>query len=358
MVKYNMPPIIKLRPVKLFPPKNLARYCSEPYETISIADDGQVYMCGCNGWLPTSVGNLFTDDIHEVLDSKLAHDIRDTIKAGSYTYCDGGRCGLLNNDQLSEYKDLTPARQHMVDSGEYSVKSYFISGDRTCNLSCPSCRTEVINNSDQQHESNANYLLKLLPLITESFADVERKTSVHISTSGEFLASPLLLGFLDQFPVNDNVEFWFQSNGLLFLKRWQRIQHLQHNICNVTITADSCVPEVYAKLRRGGQLHDLVDNLKFIQELKSRLGFKFHLRMVVQQSNCEELYDFYDWAKTFDVDVVEYTKIYNWAMTPGEYQQANVFDLQHAQYKQTVLALHDLKTRNDVLVNGVTLIAP
>jgi MoaA/NifB/PqqE/SkfB family radical SAM enzyme len=349
---------IKTSDVKLFPAKNLTQYCTEPYETISVADDGRVYMCGCSGWLPTSVGNLFTQSLEDILASKIAHDIRNSVKTGSYVYCDGSRCGLLNNNQLMDYDQLTAFRKQMINTGTYSVKSYYISGDRTCNLSCPSCRTEVINLSDQQKKSNANYLLKLFPTIEQSFTNHERKTSVHLSTSGEFLSSPLLLEFLDKFPVNNNVEFWFQSNGLLFLKRWHRIKHLQHNIFNITITADSCVPNVYAQLRRGGKFQDLVDNLKFIQKLKSRLGFKFYLRMVVQQANCEELYDFYAWAKTFDVDVVDYTKMQNWAMSPAEYQQANVFDPDHAQYKQTVMALRDLKTRDDVLVNGVTLISP
>jgi MoaA/NifB/PqqE/SkfB family radical SAM enzyme len=346
---------IQTTSVKFFPKKNSTQYCIEPYETISIDGNGRVYMCGCSGWLPTSVGNLFTNSIEDILNSELAHKIRNSIKTGSYIYCDGSKCGLLNNDQLLEYSNLTPFRKQMVDTGAYSVKSYYISGDRTCNLSCPSCRREVVNLSDEQKQSNANYLLKLLPAIENSFANTDRRTSVQLSTSGEFLASPLLLEFLEKFPVNDNVEFWFQSNGLLFLKRWDRIKHLRHNIRNITITADSCVPDVYEQLRRGGKFGDLVNNLKFIQELKAEFGFRFYLRMVVQKANCGELHEFYAWAKTFDVDVVDYTKMHNWVMTTEEYRDANVLDAGHPLYADTVATLRELKTRDDVLVNGVSV---
>ena len=60
----------------------------------------------------------------------------------------------------------------------------------------------------------------------------DEEIQITLSTSGEVFASPLLLGFLETFPIEQypNARFRIQTNGLLLKKRWNRISHLRDKI--------------------------------------------------------------------------------------------------------------------------------
>jgi MoaA/NifB/PqqE/SkfB family radical SAM enzyme len=330
-----------------FPDKNLkGSICMEPFKTLSVVSNGNLLMCGCAPWLPTSIGNIFEDTATDALNSTLAQDIRDSILDGSYRYCDGNKCKYINNNQLNNIDDFSENDRDLLESGKSLIKTFFIAGDRTCNLSCPSCRTEVIKNKEWIASNNMHSLSSIIPLIKDSAKnDTETKTSVFLSTSGEFLSSPLLLEFLENFSEDElnNIEFNFQTNGLLFISRWHRIKHLKNNIKSISISVDSCRPEVYRKLRRGGELSDLEENLKFISNLKSELGFIINLKMIIQRDNYNEIEQFYHWGKSLGADVIEYVKLVNWkTFSDEEYTELNVLDKKHPLYKFTVDSLSDL----------------
>lgn len=364
--------IIKINFTKIttFPIKNLRnKSCLEPFGSVSIDPNGDIRMCGCSAWMPTVVGNIFKSSLDHILDSPLAIDIRNSIRDGSYKYCNEKTCGMIVNDLLPTVDQflLGPAESRSAqlklffdESSPKISNTFFIAGDLTCNLSCPSCRTTVINNSDHTDEQNKN-LINIFTKNLES-KNLEDGVDIRLSTSGEVLASPLLLGFLESFDIKKypKTRFHLQSNGLLFKTRWHRIEHLKNNISSITITADSNTKSVYEKLRRGGKFEQLVDNLAFIQKLKTEIDFDFSIRSVLQVNNIEQVESFYQWSKNFGANFVEYVRIANWGTySPEEFDLIDVLNYNHTLYSKSINRIQNLKKdHSDVILFGFNLDSP
>lgn len=340
-----------------FKEKNLQNtYCLDPFMGVSISPAGDVSLCSCQMWHPTTIGNLKDSSLNEMLASDLAHKIRNSIRNGSYEYCDESRCALMNNNLLLSADELDrsdstakcPSTFDLVmDPSLIPTPRYiYISGDFTCNLSCPSCRRFVITESDET-KAGRTQVIDLLNQQVFNQSD-ERPITVYLSSSGEVFASPMLLNFLKNFPLEryPRVEFNLQTNGLLLKKRWHRIQHLSKNIFNIAVTADSHRPDTYRKLRRGGELATLIESLEFIKQLRENLNFKFTIRMVVQRDNIDEVEDFYHWARGFGVDAVELMRILDWkTYSPTEFASLDVLDPNHPLYSHARQKIADLKSK-------------
>lgn len=350
-------PIAEAKVVKFSPKKLQGKYCLDPFMSVAIDPDGNVGLCSCGWWHPTQIGNIKTHTIQQLLQSDLAHRIRQSVRDGSYDYCDDTRCGIIINDRLSTIDVIddqdcldsrASTRQRVLDPRLVEEPRFFyLSGDLTCNLSCPSCRTKVVTETDEE-AAGRSHVIDLLNSQVFNGTD-PRPITIYLSNSGEIFASPRLLTFMENFALDryPKAEFNLQSNGLLFQKRWPRISHLSENIFNVAITADSHLPDVYAKLRRGGRLSDLEKNLRFIADLKKTLGFHFSLRMVVQKDNADHIESFFDWAQNFQVDDVEYMRLMDWrTYTPAHFKSIDVLDPDHALYGSTMESLSRLKKQH------------
>jgi MoaA/NifB/PqqE/SkfB family radical SAM enzyme len=347
-----------------FPEKNYHnKVCLTPFDTIQIGPTGNVSLCGCSGWMPSIIGNILNNTLDEILNSSAAKKIRQSIRDGSYRYCNEKTCGVIANNQLIDLQTLTPDEWmpgwelFNNDAVEKFPTQYFIAGDLTCNLSCPSCRTKIIKNSEFITNKNNQLLDVFNKNIFNKKSD--KHINITLSTSGEVFASSLLLSFLINFPLENypNVNFRIQTNGLLLKNRWDKINKIANNITQIAVTADSSIPSVYEKLRRGGKFEDLEENLKFIANLKRTFQIDFKLRMVVQKDNYDEIEKFYHWGKAFGANGIEYTGIKNWhTYTPDDFKEIDVLNKSHPLYDKTTEQLSKLKeTYSDVVFFGFNL---
>ena len=131
------------------------RFCLAPFEKIDTYQRGDVHFC-CPAWLPIPIGNLEQDEPDQIWNSPAAQDIRASILEGSYRYCSRMHCPKLSADQLPRAAEVTDKhhrkviveRQTRLARGPIRV---VLSHDRTCNLSCPSCRKGlVVGRRDEQ----------------------------------------------------------------------------------------------------------------------------------------------------------------------------------------------------------------
>lgn len=343
-------------PIKaIFPTKSLqGKYCLSPFIMIEVGLSGEVRLCGCADWMPTIVGNLFEQTLQEILSSDLAISIRQSIIDGSYQYCNERKCGIILNNQLNTADTLPPNVSSMINDATQWNMPYeiHISGDITCNLSCPSCRPFVIKPSDDQHAKQQELGKKLaLNLFANPTAT---RINIMASTSGEIFASPLLLEFIsninqEQFP---NVYLSVQTNGLLAPERWHRLGGMQHRVPKTTMTLDAAQPDTYEKVRRGGRWSDAIAAMKFFQ-LQRHQDMQFHVRMVVQESNWREILEFYDLAKSFDADIVEYVRLTDWkSWSPEDFQYNDVFGSHHPNKLAAKALLDTIKSKPDVFIAG------
>ena len=313
-------------------------------------------MCGCAAWMPTTIGNIFKNTIEDLLSSPLARSIRESIRQGTYRYCNEVTCGIIANNQLLTPEQLAPDfRQRVMDPmADVSLpKEIFLAGDLTCNLSCPSCRTEVIKTSREFVDKQRQLGDQLRKNLFSRPSD--REISLRLSSSGEVFASPLLLEFVNEIPVDDypNLQLKLHSNGLLCERNWHRLGVAQDRVERITVTVDACQADTYERLRRGGKWVRMMRSLRWLQQKKHSNGMKLILRMVVQKDNYMEMQGFYDLAQAHDADAVEYCRITNWGtFSAGEFQDVDVFDQHHPQLNQAQQQLMAVRNLPGVLVSG------
>jgi MoaA/NifB/PqqE/SkfB family radical SAM enzyme len=232
-----------------------------------------------------------------------------------------------------------------------------IAGDKTCNLSCPSCRTGIVKIDDETTE----YFQGLGKQLKDNifFQPSNDRIRIHTSTSGEVFASPLLQSFIQSIPLEDypNLELCLQSNGLLAPSRWDRLGTMADRVTSMIVTVDAARAETYEILRRGGKWEDIQSALEWLKEKKKQNGMKLNIRMVVQRANYSEMIEFYDMCKKFDADRVEYARIANWhtyEIGTGQdlFFYHDVFNPAHPDYSKAHIILDKVKKLPGVFLYG------
>ncbi len=349
-------PLVFSQTIKRFEHKHFqGQICLSPFVSIEVDVNGHVRLCGCQPWMPTTIGNVFEQSIQELLASPLAQEIRHSIIDGSYVFCDETKCGIIANNALNSQDNLPPAVEWQTqDASRWQLPhEIFIAGDLTCNLSCPSCRTHVIASSDQDIERQ-NQLGELLRLNLFSHPTTQ-SIRLHVSTSGEIFASARLLAFVSSISTAafPNLRLHIQTNGLLMPARWSRLGDMCSQVDKITITVDAAKADTYEKLRRGGSWSAMIQSLAWARDHCDQNQILLHLRMVVQNDNWSQMQEFYDMAMLYNADQVEYSRISNWGtFTAQQFGSVDVFDKNHVDHAQASASLVNIRQLPKVFVSG------
>jgi len=319
-----------------YPKKNFSGlYCLSPFIQIEITVDGYVRLCGCSGWMPTTIGNLFEQALEDMLASPLATDIRQSIIDGSYRYCNEKSCGLIINGYLNTEHTLpTNVKELLKDPSTFAMPyEISLAGDIVCNLSCPSCRDRVMAADDAQKQRQRWLADRLKNNLFGKPSDAP--ICINLSNSGEVFASHMLLEFLRLIPLDDfpNLTVKLQTNGLLVPSAWERLGDIRQRIKSISVSIDAATTSVYEELRRGSTWTKLLAALDFISQIKKQSSIEFNTRMVVQQRNHQEVLDFYKMSRQYGADRVEYIRIGNWHWDDSTFQQADVMNPDHPEYQ-------------------------
>lgn len=340
----------------VFADKSLkGKFCLSPFTAVSVYTNGDVYLCHCSGWMSQPVGNLYKNTLVDILSNESSKSVRSSIVDGTYRYCDERKCGVIGSDQLITIDQMSSDLAQLVSTPERfrMPTEIWIAGDMTCNLSCPSCRTQVIKVPEDQYDQ----LIRLGKILQQSVFSMptQDKITVHVSVSGEVFASPLLLNFLQTIDLDSypNLDLAIQTNGLLMPRNWYKLGRLQGRVISITISVDASSARTYEHLRRGGKWEDIIAALLWTQRLKQQQALKFHLRMTCQNDNWSEIQGFYDLAKAHNVDVIEYSRISNWGtFTQAEFQHKDVFDPAHPDFILAQKQLDQVKNLPGVMLHG------
>ena len=322
--------------IKTFPIKQFqGQYCLSPFAMIEVTLNGDVRMCGCGAWMPTTIGNLTKTTLQDMLTSELAQQIRQSIVDGSYVYCNEKFCGVITNNELNTI-DTVPINIAALfdDVSKFEMPHHIsVQGDETCNLSCPSCRTQVKKTPPNQQQAQ-QLVGKIISDNLFSQA-TDQKIKLEVSGTGEVFASPMLMNFINsidpsQFP---NLELNIGTNGLMCEQNWHRLGTMQQSVKKITVSIDAATASTYKKIRRGGDWQNLLNAMNFLQDKKHQQGIALHTRMIVQQQNYLEMESFYQLCQQFDVDVVEYSRLQNWGTWRGlQFRSHDVFDPAHPEH--------------------------
>ena len=145
-------------------------FCAKPFEyfDVHLRDRNLRLYCCCPTWLPEFVKAENYDEISNLWNSQKMQEIRASILDGSFRYCDKNLCPEIQSQTLWERKHIDdPYLKQIIDENITELprgpKEINFSEDRTCNLTCPSCRSSVISMKDHELKHVEYFHQEVLP---------------------------------------------------------------------------------------------------------------------------------------------------------------------------------------------------
>ncbi|BBO17216.1 conserved hypothetical protein [Candidatus Brocadia pituitae] len=329
--------------------KNERLFCSKPFtwfEITQVNGIGEVYMC-CPSWLETPIGNLRFQSVMEIWNGKKAQEIRHSILDGSFSYCNRSRCPFLHtmSGPVEKVEDVTDEDFKLIINKELTILSFGPKEinccyDKSCNLSCPSCRTEVII----ERKNRKQILGVQNKICKEALKDAQL---LYITGSGDPFGSPFFRKWLQTMKKRDIPrlkKLHIHTNALLWTpKMWKTIpDEIQQIVKTAEISIDAASSETYSMNRRGGCFETLLENLEFISTLHESIPMDWvGISMVVQENNFREMPDFVRLGKRFGFGVY-FSKLVDWGTySAGEFYRRAVHLPHHPRQSELIGLLKD-----------------
>jgi MoaA/NifB/PqqE/SkfB family radical SAM enzyme len=316
-------------------------FCAKPFEEFEVRANGDVYTC-CSAWLPVPIGNLKRGGPDEIWNSPTAQAIRRSILDGSFRYCSRGNCPLIIDRRLKRRDALSePSHREIVRDGRTRLEQrplrVLMSQDRSCNLSCPSCRQDVIlAGKAEQDRLNALAERTLFPLLRDA-------RQVKITGSGDPFASAHFRHVLKRLAELrlPQLRVQIQTNGVLLDERAWGELGLEGLVESVWVSIDAATPATYAVVRRGGDFARLLSNLVFLAWLREsgRLPL-LRLDFVVQALNFREMPAAAELARALGADGIYFQMIRNWGTySVAEFREHYIGSPDHPAYFEFLAVL-------------------
>ena len=327
-------------------------FCSRPFTWFevsrgSLGGEGDTFLC-CPGWLPTPVGNLERQSVEEVWNGPVAQEVRRSILDGSFSHCVAANCPHLQAldgpvQRVDEVDD--PDLRRAIDEGltvlPWGPRDINCSYDRSCNLSCPSCRTQVIV------ESGARDRIERIQrrLSEEALGDARL---LYITGSGDPFGSPFFRRWLQTMRRADMPRLeriHLHTNGLLWTERlWETMPaDVRALVKTADISIDAATAETYAANRRGGRFEVLLENLAFVRTLREQGPLEWlSVNMTVQANNVAEMRDFVRLGERLGADGVYFGHLVNWGtFDDAEFARRAVHLPAHPRHAELLAVLAD-----------------
>jgi molybdenum cofactor biosynthesis enzyme MoaA len=316
-------------------------FCAHPFTTLETTHTGLAFVC-CPVWLPTPIGTLDTD-ADSLWTGPVAQKIRESIIDGSFRYCDHRNCSFITNRALPHRE--SPEARAILDA--YAAKgtvdrlpSYVtLSHDKSCNLSCPSCRSYVyVAAKPKQRALDRLTETAILPLLRHA----ER---VNITGSGDPFGSNHFRNLIKRLAEPDfaGLRIDLHTNGQLWDERaWTELR-LQGRVHYAQISIDAACAETYAIIRRGGSFERLLANLAFVRRLRESGEIaELEFSMVVQARNFREMPAFVALGRSFGADAVSFQMIRKRDIFSAlEFEAAFIAAPDHADHQEFLEVLSD-----------------
>jgi hypothetical protein len=329
-------------------------FCAKPFRWFELScfpERGASYLC-CPAWLPRAVGNVMESTVADVWNGATAREIRRSILDGSFKYCTE-YCPHLHaiNGPVQRIEDVTDPElkaiiEQKLETLPYGPRDVNAAFDRSCNLSCPTCRQEMIVETEARDE-----ILGLqAKLEAEGVADAEM---LYITGSGDAFGSPYFLAWLKRLRVESMPrlkKIHLHTNAQLWTPRvWTEIDEgVRAYIKSAEISIDAASPETYALNRRGGRWDRLLRNLDFIGGLRREGPLEFvKIHMVVQHNNFHEMPAFVELGKQFGLDLVYFSRLADWGtFDAAELARRSVHQANHPRHGELRRVLQDPRLRD------------
>jgi wyosine [tRNA(Phe)-imidazoG37] synthetase (radical SAM superfamily) len=300
-----------------FPERKL--FCPMPFKMIEIERGGGSNLC-C--WLPRSPGRLDEKGLMTLWNSPGAQEIRASILDGTFRYCDLDRCPYFVSGSLPLQKNaIYGPYGEIIRKGitRLDTARVFLAMDPRCNLRCISCRKDYVQISENERAD----VQRLLELVKRDLSSI---TAIGLSGSGDPFVSPETrdLLFNHDSARYPQLRIYLLTNGQLFNRAcWGQMGNVQEAIASVQVSVDAATRKTYERIRLGGSFSNLMENLRFLSELRQRgtIG-EFIISFVVNALNFREMKAFARMGFELGCDQVAFSYMSNWCtFSEDEYRE-------------------------------------
>src|SRR5258706_7968450 len=194
------------------------KFCHMPFTQLATGYKGDAFACCCPAWVPFPIGNVFTaPSADAVWNSEAAVEIRRSVLDGDFRYCSRTLCSYIAAQKLPRKDAITePTLRGYIDRRKVVLddvpRMVELNHDPTCNLACPSCRTEIIAAKADEQDTYAQAADRvILPLLKRI------NGQSYISGGGEAFASKHYRAILAALNRDDypGLNLHLITNGLL-----------------------------------------------------------------------------------------------------------------------------------------------
>lgn len=332
------------------------KICTAPFEQLDVLEHS-AHQC-CASWLQASAGNLATTPWAQVWNSPVAQAVRASVLDGSYRYCNKTACPKIQANELVSadriaaqspcWSDIVTEARQVLDQGPKVVNLAY---DRTCNLACPSCRTERFA-ADEATRGRFDQLQEqaILPMLKH--AEI-----VFITGSGDPFASKNFRRLMTALTPEDypRLRFQIMTNGMLFTPRqWAEFPTLHGRVDMLKISIDAATGPTHEMLRLGAHWPTMLENLRFAGQLAAQgLIDQFDLVFVVQQANYREMGDAVDLARSLGATGIYFARLTNWGTFSAEAYAARAVCVPgHPEFPAFLEAMRDPRLYDPMVLLG------
>jgi MoaA/NifB/PqqE/SkfB family radical SAM enzyme len=222
--------------------------------------------------------------------------------------------------------------------------------DSSCNLSCPSCRKEMIV-ADGRAQAELDRVVGdfILPLVSGA-------TLLILSGDGDPFASRHYRAILRSTKEsNPDLRIALHTNAVLCDREAWKTCRLEGRVDWADVSVDAARAETYAVVRRGGDFARLGANLEFLGGLRRQGEIKnLRISFVVQALNFREMPAFVAWGKRIGADRVRFSLIREWSrgLNADDFRRAKIWDEAHPRHDAFLDVLRHPLLRDPVVVLG------
>ena len=317
------------------------RFCPMPFEKLVLQSDG-ARLC-CPSYLPVVVGDVKTQTLDEIWSSEAAVEVRRSIIDGDFKYC-LDLCPAIGQGTLPKISEVPlelygPAVEAGSGPLAWGPRQLALLHDRTCNLSCPSCRTSLIVASPQERDELQGILDRVIRPALGSLKVLE-------FGGGEVFASSHLrsvVASIDREKTPD-LRLAIMTNGTLFDRHaWEALRNVHGMVHLVYVSLDAASKTTFEELRRGGVWDKTIANVEFIAGLRREGSIEeFGILFVVQAGNFREMRAFVRLGKRLGCDRILFHELVNFATYPAQgFEERSIVAPGHPQHQELLAELQD-----------------
>jgi sulfatase maturation enzyme AslB (radical SAM superfamily) len=332
------------------------KICPAPFEQLDVLEHS-THQC-CASWLHQSAGNLADTPWPHVWNSAAAQAVRASVLDGSYRYCNKTACPRIQANELAEaatvaarspiWADVIAHQRCTLDRGPRVVNLAY---DRTCNLACPSCRTERFA-ADDATRARFDVLQETAILPMLKTAEI-----VFVTGSGDPFASKNFRRLITALTVEDypRLRFQIMTNGMLLTERqWAEFPTLHGRVAMLKISIDAACAATHETLRLGARWDTMLENIRFAGRLVAEGQIdQLDLVFVVQQANFREMGDAVDLARTLGATGIYFSRLTNWGtFSTAGYAARAVCAPDHPEHAAFLEAMRDPRLYDPIVLLG------